>query len=178
MEIAGKVFIVTGGASGLGEGSVRMFVREGGKVVIADVQADKGEALAKELGAEFKSIPKPAFLEGSITLLGGTIPVYTILVLVVAPVVAALLWYLLHRTRMGKTVRATASDREMADALGINMKALFTLVFAFGLTVLKTTFGPERFNLARCHQGRARLQLGFLARAQRQGDAVRQGHQR
>ena len=51
MEISGKVFIVTGGASGLGEGSVRMFVREGGKVIIADVQADKGEALAKELGA-------------------------------------------------------------------------------------------------------------------------------
>ncbi|HYJ98182.1 MAG TPA: 3-hydroxyacyl-CoA dehydrogenase [Burkholderiaceae bacterium] len=51
MDIAGKVFIVTGGASGLGEGSVRMFAREGGKVVIADVQADKGEALAKELGA-------------------------------------------------------------------------------------------------------------------------------
>ena len=51
MDITGKVFIVTGGASGLGEGSVRMFAREGGKVVIADVQADKGEALAKELGA-------------------------------------------------------------------------------------------------------------------------------
>ncbi len=51
MDIAGKVFIVTGGASGLGEGSVRMFAREGGKVVVADVQADKGEALAKELGA-------------------------------------------------------------------------------------------------------------------------------
>jgi NAD(P)-dependent dehydrogenase (short-subunit alcohol dehydrogenase family) len=50
MDITGKVFIVTGGASGLGEGSARMFVREGGKVVIADVQADKGEALAKELG--------------------------------------------------------------------------------------------------------------------------------
>ena len=51
MDIAGKVFIVTGGASGLGEGSVRMFAREGGKVVVADVQVDKGEALAKELGA-------------------------------------------------------------------------------------------------------------------------------
>ena len=51
MDISGKVFIVTGGASGLGEGSVRMFAREGGKIVVADVQADKGEALAKELGA-------------------------------------------------------------------------------------------------------------------------------
>ena len=50
MDIAGKSFIVTGGASGLGEGTARMLVREGGKVVIADLQADKGEALAAELG--------------------------------------------------------------------------------------------------------------------------------
>jgi NAD(P)-dependent dehydrogenase (short-subunit alcohol dehydrogenase family) len=53
MEIAGKVFIVTGGASGLGEGTARMLAAEGGKVVVADVQADKGEALAKELGGAF-----------------------------------------------------------------------------------------------------------------------------
>ncbi|MCU0774412.1 MAG: 3-hydroxyacyl-CoA dehydrogenase [Ideonella sp.] len=50
MDIAGKVFIVTGGASGLGEGTVRMLAANGGKVVIADLQADKGAALAKELG--------------------------------------------------------------------------------------------------------------------------------
>ncbi|MCG3189697.1 MAG: putative oxidoreductase [Burkholderiaceae bacterium] len=62
MDIAGKVFIVTGGASGLGEGSVRMFAREGAKVVIADVQADKGEALAKELGAG-----KAAFVRCDVT---------------------------------------------------------------------------------------------------------------
>lgn len=53
MDIAGKVFIVTGGASGLGEGAARMLTREGGKVVIADVQADKGEAVARELGGAF-----------------------------------------------------------------------------------------------------------------------------
>ena len=53
MQIAGKVFIVTGGASGLGEGTARMLVREGGKVVIADLQVDKGEAIARELGGEF-----------------------------------------------------------------------------------------------------------------------------
>jgi NAD(P)-dependent dehydrogenase (short-subunit alcohol dehydrogenase family) len=51
MEIAGKVFIVTGGASGLGEGTVRMLVAHGAKVVIADLQADKGAALAAEMGA-------------------------------------------------------------------------------------------------------------------------------
>ena len=51
MDIAGKVFIVTGGASGLGEGTARMLAANGGKVVIADLQADKGEALVAELGA-------------------------------------------------------------------------------------------------------------------------------
>jgi NAD(P)-dependent dehydrogenase (short-subunit alcohol dehydrogenase family) len=53
MDIAGKVFIVTGGASGLGEGTARMLAKEGGKVVVADVQADKGQALAKEIGGAF-----------------------------------------------------------------------------------------------------------------------------
>ena len=51
MDIAGKVFVVTGGASGLGEGTARLLVREGAKVVIADLQAERGQALAAELGA-------------------------------------------------------------------------------------------------------------------------------
>jgi NAD(P)-dependent dehydrogenase (short-subunit alcohol dehydrogenase family) len=50
MDIAGKVFIVTGGASGLGEGTARMLAAHGAKLVIADLQVDKGEALAAELG--------------------------------------------------------------------------------------------------------------------------------
>jgi NAD(P)-dependent dehydrogenase (short-subunit alcohol dehydrogenase family) len=53
MEISGKVFIVTGGASGLGEGTARMLAEHGGKVLIADLQADRGEALASELGGAF-----------------------------------------------------------------------------------------------------------------------------
>jgi NAD(P)-dependent dehydrogenase (short-subunit alcohol dehydrogenase family) len=53
MDIAGKVFIVTGGASGLGEGTARMLAAAGGKVVVADVQADKGQALAKEIAGSF-----------------------------------------------------------------------------------------------------------------------------
>ena len=53
MDIQGKVFIVTGGASGLGEGTARMLAKCGGKVVIADMQVEKGEAVAKEIGASF-----------------------------------------------------------------------------------------------------------------------------
>jgi NAD(P)-dependent dehydrogenase (short-subunit alcohol dehydrogenase family) len=54
MEIKNNVFVVTGGASGLGGGTVRMLAQAGGKVVIADVQADKGEAMARELGANVR----------------------------------------------------------------------------------------------------------------------------
>jgi NAD(P)-dependent dehydrogenase (short-subunit alcohol dehydrogenase family) len=53
MDIAGQVFIVTGGASGLGEGTARMLTAAGGQVVIADMQVDKGQAVAQELGAVF-----------------------------------------------------------------------------------------------------------------------------
>jgi len=53
MDIAGKVFIVTGGASGLGEGTARMLAAHGGRVVIADMQADKGEAVARDIGGVF-----------------------------------------------------------------------------------------------------------------------------
>lgn len=53
MDIQGKVFIVTGGASGLGEGTARMLAAHGATIVIADMQADKGQAVARELGATF-----------------------------------------------------------------------------------------------------------------------------
>jgi NAD(P)-dependent dehydrogenase (short-subunit alcohol dehydrogenase family) len=49
-DLDGKVAIVTGGASGLGRGMVELFVTEGAQVVIADVNAESGAALAKELG--------------------------------------------------------------------------------------------------------------------------------
>ena len=51
MQINKNTFIVTGGASGLGGAVSRMIAANGGNVVIADVQSDKGEALASELGA-------------------------------------------------------------------------------------------------------------------------------
>ncbi len=53
MDIQGKVFIVTGAASGLGEGTARAIAAKGGKVVIADMQVEKGEAVARDIGGAF-----------------------------------------------------------------------------------------------------------------------------
>ncbi|WP_348699942.1 SDR family NAD(P)-dependent oxidoreductase [Duganella fentianensis] len=53
MQIQDNVFIVTGGASGLGAATARMLVAQGGKVVLADVQIEAGQALAAELKAVF-----------------------------------------------------------------------------------------------------------------------------
>ena len=61
MDLKASTFIVTGGASGLGEGTVRTLHAGGANVVIADVQTEKGEALAKELG------PRARFVKCDVT---------------------------------------------------------------------------------------------------------------
>ena len=57
-RLAGRTAIITGGASGIGAASVRLFVEEGARVLIADMQQERGEELAKELGdaAVFRKI--------------------------------------------------------------------------------------------------------------------------
>jgi len=53
MELNGASAIVTGGASGIGEACVRLLAKRGAKVVIADIQEEKGQALAKEVGGAY-----------------------------------------------------------------------------------------------------------------------------
>ena len=60
------------------------------------------------------------------------IPVYRIAVIVVGILVAVFLYLLFTRTRLGMQIRAGASNREMAGALGVNIRLLYTLVFGLG----------------------------------------------
>ena len=59
-------------------------------------------------------------------------PVYRLVIIGVTLVVAALMYLLIMRTRLGMLIRAGASNREMVDALGVNIKLLYTLVFGLG----------------------------------------------
>ena len=56
MDISGASAIVTGGASGIGAASARRLAKQGAKVVIADLKAEDGEALAKEIGGAFVNV--------------------------------------------------------------------------------------------------------------------------
>ena len=75
----------------------------------------------------------PAWLSGHVLLLPGVrYPVYRVLIIVVGLVVAALLWALVTRTRVGMLIRAGASNRAMVGVLGVNVRLLSTLVFGLG----------------------------------------------
>jgi branched-chain amino acid transport system permease protein len=83
-------------------------------------------------GPEERFAPRAPGLKGAIEIGGALIPQYNVLLTIVGPLVFALLWWALHRTRWGTRVRAATQDREMASALGINERLLFTGVFALG----------------------------------------------
>ena len=65
-ELDGKVTVITGGASGIGDATVRLFVEEGARVVIADMQVERGEALAKEIGDATVFVPCEVRQEGQV----------------------------------------------------------------------------------------------------------------
>ncbi|WP_044530421.1 ABC transporter permease, partial [Herbaspirillum sp. B65] len=76
--------------------------------------------------------PRAPGLGGAVHLLGRRLPQYDLLLIFIGPLVFALLWLLLNRTRWGTLIRAATQDREMLGALGVNQAWLFTAVFALG----------------------------------------------
>jgi len=79
--------------------------------------------------------PRAPGLAGSVLIGGRQFPMYDLFLIVAGPIVLALLWLLLTRTRFGTLVRAATQDREMVSALGVNQAWLFTAVFALGATL-------------------------------------------
>ena len=65
-RIDGKVAVITGGASGIGEGSVRLFAEEGGRVVVADIQDERGQALVESIGGETSYVHADVSVEAEV----------------------------------------------------------------------------------------------------------------
>ncbi len=80
-------------------------------------------------GAEYKSIPRPDGFSGAVVMGDIFIPAYNLLIIGIGFVVVIASWWILNRTRPGKIARATAVDREMLGALGVNVPLTMTVVF-------------------------------------------------
>jgi branched-chain amino acid transport system permease protein len=79
------------------------------------------------------SLPLPPWLSQPVQILPGVnYSAYRLAIIVVTAAVAAFLYVLVMRTRIGMLIRAGASNREMVGALGVNIKLLYTLVFGLG----------------------------------------------
>ena len=106
----------------------------------------------KVWGAQGESTAGPPFLSGGVEMLGTQIPKYQFLFMGAALVVGASLWLLLYRTELGRMIRAAVSDNELLGLTGVNVRLLYTGVFALGcffaglagaLVTLQGAIGPD-----------------------------------
>jgi branched-chain amino acid transport system permease protein len=88
------------------------------------------------MGNDVHGVPVPPLLAGSIPLTANlSYPVYRLFLSVVCIGVGTALWWLIQRTRLGMMIRAGASNREMVQALGIDIQLVYRLVFALGVAL-------------------------------------------
>jgi branched-chain amino acid transport system permease protein len=90
------------------------------------------DACLMQWGGDPISVDTPAALRGGTMLFKLAFPTYRLAIIVIATIIAAALWALLERTRLGAMIRASVDDPAMARAVGIRVSYLFTSVFSFG----------------------------------------------
>jgi branched-subunit amino acid ABC-type transport system permease component len=83
-------------------------------------------------GSQDRIVPAPGFLTGSVPIVGQRFPSYYLLVILIGLTTAVGLWALLYKTRLGTNIRAAASDREIAETVGLNVPRIFTVIFMLG----------------------------------------------
>jgi branched-subunit amino acid ABC-type transport system permease component len=83
-------------------------------------------------GGDIRNVARPEILAGSIEFLGMFLPTYNVFILLVGPIIAVGLWFLLYRTRAGNLIRAAVSHPEMVGALGVNVSRVMTATFMLG----------------------------------------------
>jgi len=79
--------------------------------------------------------PKPGWADGSIDLVLFQYPLYRVFVILAATVVVVGVYFLFNRTDVGLVIRASTEDREMVNALGIDLKRMYIIVFVLGSAI-------------------------------------------
>jgi branched-chain amino acid transport system permease protein len=94
------------------------------------------ELMLRFFGGHYLGIPNA--LEGVVTFLGVSIPYQRLLILVIAGASLATVWFVLHRTRLGLAIRATANDLEVANLMGMDVRnvAMATMAISVGLAAV------------------------------------------
>ncbi|CAG9172044.1 branched-chain amino acid ABC transporter permease [Cupriavidus respiraculi] len=88
------------------------------------------------VGDDVHGVTVPALLAGALPIGNDmTYPVYRLFISAVCLVVAAAMYWVIRRTRLGMMIRAGATNREMVQSLGINITGLYRLVFALGVAL-------------------------------------------
>jgi branched-chain amino acid transport system permease protein len=83
-------------------------------------------------GGDIRNVARPEILAGSIKFFGLFLPTYNVFILIVGPLIAIGLWFLLYRTRSGNLIRASVSHPEMVGALGVNVSRVMSATFMLG----------------------------------------------
>jgi branched-chain amino acid transport system permease protein len=89
-----------------------------------------GDAAKAVWGTGQLSVSRPPILSGGFELFGTTLPTYNLFIMLIGPAIAVAVWLVLTRSAAGRMVRAAALDREMLGALGANVGAIYTGMFA------------------------------------------------
>ena len=83
-------------------------------------------------GGDPRNVARPELLAGSVDILGLALPTYNVFILLVGPVIALGLWFLLYRTSAGNVIRATVSYPDTLGSLGVNVSWVMTSTFMLG----------------------------------------------
>lgn len=76
-------------------------------------------------------ITSPIYISGTLDLLGMTVGLYRVMLLALSIILILMLWIFIQKSKWGKAIRAVAQDEEAAAILGVNIKRIRTLTFAF-----------------------------------------------
>ena len=90
-----------------------------------------GDLVKLTWGVQYYKVDIPWPLKGHFNFLGITISYYHLFMIVMGPLILALQWVVLQKTKLGRLIRAVTHNREMAGALGVNVSLVYTCVFMF-----------------------------------------------